>query len=187
MRKGKGKDAKLVFMAHCADGHRHGLVSDFRLTEANGTAERDAALYMLIWIPGSRRLSVGTDRGYDTRDFVAECRDLSITPHVAQRKRWSALDWWTTRHEAYRSIRKAPKTVSRSTVEGFCRSPLCGFGADLTMWGVGGDGVQPGEDVEVDSAGRRARFLSPGSLPWPRRATQTPVGALRTVDEAVSV
>ena len=64
-------------------------MSDFRLTEANGTAERDAALEMLTMIPGSRQLSVGADRGYDTRDFVTECRELNITPHVARKQRWS--------------------------------------------------------------------------------------------------
>ncbi len=55
-------------------------------------AERDAALDMLIQIPGSRRLTVGADRGYYSRDFVSECRELDITPHVAQKKRWSAID-----------------------------------------------------------------------------------------------
>ena len=67
--------------------NRHGLVSDFRLAEANGTAERDAALAMLMRIPGSRRLSVGADRGYDSRGFVAERRELNVTPHVARKKR----------------------------------------------------------------------------------------------------
>ena len=77
MRKGKGKEAILwCYMAHALMDNRHGLVSDFRLTEANGMAERDAALDMLIQIPGSRRLTIGADRGYDSRDFVAECRDL---------------------------------------------------------------------------------------------------------------
>lgn len=106
MRKGPGKEAKLVFMAHALMDNRHRLVSDFRLTEANGMAERDAALDMLMSIPGSRRLSVGTDRGYDAKDFVAECREFNITPHVAQRRRWSAIDRRTTRHEAYRSSQK---------------------------------------------------------------------------------
>ena len=61
MWKGKGKEAKLVFMAHALMDNRHGLVRDFRLTKANGMAERDAALDMLIQIPGSRRLTVGAD------------------------------------------------------------------------------------------------------------------------------
>ena len=111
MRKGKGREAKLVFMAHALMDNRHGLVSDFRLTEANGMAERDAALDMLMRIPGSRPLNVGADRGYDTRAFVAECRELNITPHVARKKRWSEIDGRITRHEAYRSSQKVRKRV----------------------------------------------------------------------------
>ena len=132
MRKGKGKEAKLVFMAHAQMDNRHGLVSDFRLTEANGMAERDAALDMLMRIPGSRPLSVGADRGYDTRDFVAECRELNITPHVAGKKRWSAIDGRTTRHEAYRSSQKVRKRMESifgwmKTVGGFRRSRYVGL------------------------------------------------------------
>ena len=127
MRKGKGKEAKLVFMAHALMDNRHGLVSDFRLTEANGMAERDAALDMLIQIPGSRRLTVGADRGYDSRDFVSECRELNITPHVAQKKRWSAIDGRTTCHQSYRASQKVRKRVESifgwmKTVGGFRRS-----------------------------------------------------------------
>ena len=132
MRKGKGREAKLVFMAHALMDNRHGLVSDFLLTEANGMAERDAALDMLMRIPGSRPLSVGADRGYDTRDFVAECRELNITPHVARKKRWSAIDGRTTRHEAYRSSQKVRKRVESifgwmKTVGGFRRSRYVGL------------------------------------------------------------
>ena len=123
----KGKEAKLVFMAHALMDNRHGLVSDFRLTEANGMAERDAALDMLIQIPGSRRLTVGADRGYDSRDFVSECRDLNITPHVAQKKRWSAIDGRTTCHQSYGASQKVRKRVESifgwmKTVGGFRRS-----------------------------------------------------------------
>ena len=127
MRKGKGKEAKLVFMAHALMDNRHGLVSDFRLTEANGIAERDAALDMLMRIPGSRRLTVGADGGYDSRDFVTECRDLNVTPHVAQKKRWSAIDGRATCHEGYRSSQKVRKRLESifgwmKTVGGFRRS-----------------------------------------------------------------
>ena len=139
MRKGKGREAKLVFMAHALMDNRHGLVSDFRLTEANGMAERDAALDMLMRIPGSRPLSVGADRGYDTRDFVAECRELNITPHVAQKKWWSAIDGRTTRHEAYRSSQKVRKRVESifgwmKTVGEFRRSRYMGL-ERTGLWG----------------------------------------------------
>ena len=119
-------------MAHALMDNRHGLVSDFRLTEANGMAERDAALDMLMRIPCGRPLSVGADRGYDTRDFVAECRELNITPHVARKERWSAIDGRTTRHAAYRSSQKVRKRVESifgwmKTVGGFRRSRYVGL------------------------------------------------------------
>ena len=59
-------------------------------------------LDMLMRIPGSRCLTVGADRGYGSKDFVSECRDLNITPHMPQTKRWSVIDGRTTCHEAYR-------------------------------------------------------------------------------------
>ena len=153
MRKCKGKEAKLVFMAHALMDNRHGLVSDFRLTEANGTAERDAALDMLMRIPGGRRLSVGADRGCDTKDFVTERRELNITPGVAQKKRWSAIDGRTTGHEAYRTSRKVRKRVESifgwmKTVGGFRLESICGIGTYRTVRGVGGYVVQPGEGFQ---------------------------------------
>ncbi len=73
--------------------------------QANGTAERDAALVMLEQIPGTGRVTVAADKGYDTKDFVAECRHLNVTPQVAQnvkRPGGSAIDGRTTRHAGYR-------------------------------------------------------------------------------------
>jgi hypothetical protein len=81
--KGTGKEAKLCHMGHLLTEHRNGLIVDARLTEANGTAERAAALDMIDdnAKPGS---TVGADKGYDTSDFVAGCRERGCTPHVAQ-------------------------------------------------------------------------------------------------------
>jgi hypothetical protein len=65
--------------------NRNGLVVNTRLTLAGGTAEREAALSMTEQIPGgSARVTLGGDRGYDTKDFVAGLRELNVTPHVAQ-------------------------------------------------------------------------------------------------------
>ena len=100
-RKGKGKEAKLCFGAHVLMDNREGLVVDVRLTLADGSGERKAALEMLEAVPGQRRITVGADRGYDTRGFVAGCRKSKVTPHVAQKQR-SAIDRRTTRHEGYR-------------------------------------------------------------------------------------
>jgi hypothetical protein len=64
--------------------NRNGLIVNTEVFEANGTAERDAALVMLEQITGTKRVTVGGDKGYDTGDFVAECRNLKVTPHVTQ-------------------------------------------------------------------------------------------------------
>jgi hypothetical protein len=46
-RKGPGKEAKLCFMGHALTEKRNGLLVDGCLTEANGHAERIAALHMI--------------------------------------------------------------------------------------------------------------------------------------------
>ena len=83
-----------------------------KITEATGTSEQDAALYMLQMAPSRGRITVGADRGYDTRNFVWECRDMHITTHVAQR-RHSAIDGRTTRHGGYGLSQRVRKRVKR--------------------------------------------------------------------------
>jgi transposase len=100
MRKG-GQGAKLSFMGHALAENRHGLVVDFCVTEADGYAERRAALQMLDRQPRPRRrCTLGADAGYDSRDFVEQCRARELTPHVAQKPR-SAIDERTTRFDGY--------------------------------------------------------------------------------------
>jgi transposase len=103
-RKSEGKEAKLSYSGNLLVENRNGLIVNAMVWEANGTAERDTALLMLEQIPGQRRLTVGGDKGFDTADFVAECRHMQVTPHVAQnhkRSGGSAIDERTTRHEGY--------------------------------------------------------------------------------------
>jgi transposase len=102
-KKSSGAEAKLAFMGHLVTENRNGLVVDVRLTQATGTAERDAAVEMLRHKPEWRLVTVGADRAYDTKDFVAQLRDRNITPHVAQNTthRKSAIDGRTTRHPGY--------------------------------------------------------------------------------------
>src|SRR5712664_4677818 len=83
-RKGKGKEAKLSYNGNLLVENRNGLIINTEVFQANGTAERDAALVMLEQIPGNHRVTLGADKGYDTRDFVAVCRKLRVPPHVAQ-------------------------------------------------------------------------------------------------------
>jgi transposase len=104
-RKGAGKEAKLSYSGNLLVENRNGLIVDAEVFEANGTAERDAALVMLEQIPGTNQVTAGGDKGFDTAGFVAECRHLHVTPHVAQnqgRSGGSAIDARTTRHKGYR-------------------------------------------------------------------------------------
>ncbi len=113
-RKGKGKEARLCFGSHVLMDNREGLVVDVRLTPADGAGERDAALEMLASTPGTRRITVGADRGYDTRGFVRACRNLKVTPHVAQKQR-SAIDRRTTRHDGTGSVSGPGSELKRSS------------------------------------------------------------------------
>jgi transposase len=116
-RKGNGKEAKLSYNGNLLTENRNGLIVNTEVFQANGTAERDAALVMLEQIPGDRRVTVGTDKGYDTKDFVAECRRMQVTPHVAQntaRNGGSAIDARTTRHDGYAVSQKKRKRIEES-------------------------------------------------------------------------
>ena len=116
-RKGNGKEAKLSYCGNLAIENRNGLIVDTELFQANGTAERDAAMVMLEKIPGGERVTVGADKGYDTKDFVGECRNLNVTPHVAQntnRPGGSAIDGRTTRHGGYAVSQRKRKRIEES-------------------------------------------------------------------------
>lgn len=113
-RKGSGKEAKLSYNGNLLTENRNGLIVTTEVFQANGTAERDAALVMMEQIPGEQRVTVGGDKGYDTRDFVAECRHMKVTPHVAQntkRSGGSAIDGRTTRHGGYEVSQKKRKRI----------------------------------------------------------------------------
>ncbi len=112
-RKGKGKESRLAFMGHALMENRNGLVVDTRLTLATGRAEREAALEMVSNLSGRKRLTLGADRGYDTRDFVHDLRQLQVTPHVAQNNkgRRSAIDGRTVRHQGYVVSQRIRKRV----------------------------------------------------------------------------
>lgn len=104
-RKGNGKEAKLCYTGNLLTENRNGLIVDTEVFQSNGTAERDAALVMLERVKGTMRVTLGADKGYDTRDFVAECRQMNVTPQVAQndkRPGGSAIDAKTTRHAGYK-------------------------------------------------------------------------------------
>src|SRR5712672_1123333 len=113
-RKGPGKEAKLGYSGNLLVENRNGLIVSSRVWEATGTAERYAALEMLQELPGSGRVTVGGDKGFDTADFVRECRNIGVTPHVAQnlgRRGGSAIDSRTTRQGGYAISQKKRKRI----------------------------------------------------------------------------
>ena len=112
-RKSRGAGAVLAYRGHLLTENRNGLVVSTLTTRAYGSAERDAALLMAEALPGTNRVTLGTDKGYDAHDFVAELRHMEITPHIAQNdtNRRSAVDDRTTRHAGYQLSQKKRKRI----------------------------------------------------------------------------
>jgi transposase len=113
-RKSEGKESKLSYSGNLLVENRNGLIVDAEVFQANGTAERDAALIMLEKLPGTQKVTVAGDKGFDTFGFVEECRHLRVTPHVAQnleRRGGSAIDGRTTRHSGYSVSQKRRKRI----------------------------------------------------------------------------
>ncbi len=113
-RKSGGHEAKLAYCGNVMIENRNGLVVDAELLICSGTAERDAAKVMIGSLEGSAPVTVGADKGYDTKDFVKDLREMNATPHVAQnlnRPGGSAINGRTTRHEGYRISQMKRKRI----------------------------------------------------------------------------
>jgi transposase len=112
-RKGHGQEAKLCYTGHVLMENRNGLAVDGCVRRASGHAERAAALELLGARDRGAGVTLGADKGYDTRDFVAAVRLLGVTPHVAQNTthRTSAIDGRTTRHPGYAVSQRRRKRV----------------------------------------------------------------------------
>ena len=115
-RKGKGKPAQLCFMGHALMENRNGFAVEAEMTHADGYGERTAAIAMLhAHDPGStRRLTLGADKGYDDAGFVAELKAMCVTPHIAAKKKGSAIDGRTTRHPGYAVSQKKRKQIEEA-------------------------------------------------------------------------
>lgn len=117
-RKGAGKEARLCFIGHALMENRNALFVDACLTQADGHAERVAALHMIEpRADRPRAITLGADKAYDAEDFVNELRAMKVTPHVAQNTsgRRSAIDARTTRHAGYAISQRIRKKIE----EGF--------------------------------------------------------------------
>lgn len=115
-KKSPGTGAMLCFMGHALMENRSGLIVQGDLTRADGHAERRAAIDMIHrHSPGStRQLTLGADKGFDAAEFVADLRQACVTPHVAQKSRYSAIDARTTRHEGYALSIKHRKRIKEA-------------------------------------------------------------------------
>jgi len=109
-KKGTGKEAKLSFAGHVLMENRNGMAVNACVTLAEGRAEVEAAVAMVEEIPGQHRVTLGGDKGYDTKEFVQEMRDHQVTPHVAL-KVTTVIDARTTRHPGYAISQQKRKRI----------------------------------------------------------------------------
>ncbi len=138
--------------------NRHGLLVDFQVSQASGTAERDAVPDLVDQARerGFKPRTLGADKGYDTKDSVAHLRERKVTPHVAQNTsgRHSAIDGRTTRRVGFGISQR-----KRKLVEGDLRldeddrrvptDALHRAGADTTRRLFRGCRLQPGPHREI--------------------------------------
>lgn len=113
-RKGPGKEARLSYMGHTVMENRNGLIVKAAASHATGKAEREVAADLLAELPGMKKRTVGADKNYDTAGFVADCRAMNVTPHVARndnRAGGSAIDGRTSRHTGYKVSQRSRKRV----------------------------------------------------------------------------
>ena len=189
-KKAPGQAAKLSYLGHVLTENRHGLVVDVELSEANGRAEREAALQM-VERSTSGRATLGADRGYDTRGFVRELRSLGVTPHVARNdRRWgrSAVDGRTTRHPGYAVSQRRRKRVEEvfgwlKTVGGGRKLRYSTWGPRATACGWSSPPRPTTSCAWPNSSSPRRRRSAPGARPRgcgsaetaPRTAPVTPI------------
>src|SRR5258705_2199304 len=120
-KKSYGKESHLAYLGHALVEHRNGLIAAAMATQADGYAEREAALLMLQEKQkgNTQRITVGAEKAYDTKDFVTAARALNVTAHVTKNEkgRRSNLDRRTTRHPGY-AISLSRRWLVRRTLIG---------------------------------------------------------------------
>ncbi|WP_437559403.1 IS5 family transposase [Acidithiobacillus sulfuriphilus] len=100
-KKAPGEASRLAYLGHVLMDNRHGLIAGEQVTTADGTAEVDVATQLVDDLGGTQRITLGADKGYDRQGFVQDLRDRNVTPHVARKRKGSAIDARTTRHRGY--------------------------------------------------------------------------------------
>ena len=118
-RKGNGKESKLCFMGHALMENKNGLAVGVMVTQANGTAERVAALELVERHTKKGRITLGADKAYDVTDFVGKLRKKKVTTHIAVqdhlsktgKRRKTKIDRRTTRHPGYQTSQRVRKRI----------------------------------------------------------------------------
>jgi len=127
-RKGTGKEAKLSYSGHVLMENRNGLAMDPEVLQATGKVERDAWLLMAEAIPGGHRVTLGADKNYDTKDFVAELRNMKVTPHVAQNQNQCRRSRLTAARHATLDMRLVSGSVSAQKKSSAGKKTIGGMG-----------------------------------------------------------
>jgi transposase len=126
-RKGRGKEAKLAHMGHTLGENRNGLIVAIAVTEANGTAERSAALEMLDALQathGVQPKTLGADKGYDDGEFFQDVERRQIEPHVPLVKEPRNPDE-VPYHKQRPGIEARQRMKARMASEGYRLSQKC--------------------------------------------------------------
>jgi transposase len=118
-KKGDGQPAKLCYIGHALMENRSGLAVDGGVSLASGTAERDSALALVDRRGNRQRITLGADKAYDVRQFIADLRRRKVTAHVAidghvrksGKPRATAIDRRTTRHAGYAISQRCRKRI----------------------------------------------------------------------------
>jgi transposase len=118
-KKSRGSEAKLSYLGHVMVENRHGFIVDAMLTQADGTAEADAAILMADAMRKKKhgnRFTLGADKAYDSRDLVTTLQAMNVTPHVTQnnKNRRSAIDGRTTRRRGYAMSQSRRPIIERT-------------------------------------------------------------------------
>ncbi len=190
-KKGQGKEAKLCFMGHALMENRSYSIVGAVATRASGHAERLAAQHLIEpHAERTQRITLAADKGYDTQDFVAEMREINVTPHVAQNDngRRSAIDDRTTRHPGYVVSLRIRKRIEEAfgwakTVAGLRKArhrglpkidwqftfAMAAYNLVRLPRSAGGCGMTP----ELCSLGRRSRNRRDSGCGRPGRTVQS--------------
>lgn len=137
-KKAAGKEARLCFGGHALMENRHGLCADFTIHNPIAQGEPVLALQQLDQHvrlhEGTRPKTVGTDKNYHQKAFVAGCREREVSPHVACKEgvQVPGLDQRTTGSPGCKTSQRLRKRVEEifgwiKTVGGFRRTRYRGI------------------------------------------------------------